>query len=193
MANFEYDEEKNEAIFNGRWRMSNIHQRTACEGETCIVHAPSDTPANRGDWRYTFRDGHAGGRIERECPHGFGHPDVDQVTYLKRTTGETHWGVHACDGCCFEGESGVKEYMWFGEGINCESCGWEPDSVWLGVNPDGSFEYESRYGCYGGLITEDFDSAMGDLRHVISFSDEGPAPELLEMKHVLEALKEKND
>lgn len=97
MANLEYDEEKNEAILNGRWRMSNIHPRTACEGESCLVHAPSDTPANRGDWPYVFR---GEGRIERSCEHGVGHPDRDHVKYLIKTTEETHWGIHACDSCC---------------------------------------------------------------------------------------------
>lgn len=95
----------NEWTVNGIIRLTNIHPRTSCEGRNCIVHNPSDTVANREDWPYSFRDGHAGGRIERICPHGYSHPDVDQVAYLEEVTGETHWGVHGgCDLCCLEEE-----------------------------------------------------------------------------------------
>lgn len=100
MSNSVFNESTNEWWVNGTIRFTNIHRRSACKGRSCIVHNPSDTVANREDWPYIFREGHAGGRIERVCPHGVGHPDDSQVKYLEEVTGETHWGLHGCDGCC---------------------------------------------------------------------------------------------
>lgn len=49
------------------------------------------------NWRMNIRDS---GLVERLCEHNVGHPDPDSVAFLIKTTGETHWGVHACCGCC---------------------------------------------------------------------------------------------
>ena len=73
----------------------NVHPRTACAGEHCVLHNPSDhalrdAPLNwRGDRNL----------MERTCPHGIGHPDPDSVAYLE-TVGIEGAGVHGCDGCC---------------------------------------------------------------------------------------------
>lgn len=103
MTNSVFNANTNTWWVNGTIRFTNIHPRSKCEGRNCIVHNPSDTPANRGDWPYIFRDGHPGGRIERMCPCGIGHSDVDQVAFLEEVTGESHWGVHGCCGACSGG------------------------------------------------------------------------------------------
>ncbi len=109
VRNSVFNEEENTWTVNGNTTFKNIHPRSACEHRNCIIHNPSDTPANRGDWPYRFRDGHAGGRIERTCPCGVGHSDFDQVAYLEEATGETHWGVHGCDRCCAGSEGCLDE------------------------------------------------------------------------------------
>lgn len=100
MSNSVFNEEENTWTVNGIITFKNIHPRSKCGHRTCIVHNPSDTPANRGDWPYSFRDGHAGGRVERRCPCGVDHPDRDQVRFLEVTMGDNRWEVHGCDGCC---------------------------------------------------------------------------------------------
>lgn len=81
-----------------------VHNRTACKGEHCVIHNPSDHPMRvfpthwRGD-RYL---------MERICPHGIGHPDPDDLAYKALVFSKTDVGkrmleaeaVHGCDGCC---------------------------------------------------------------------------------------------
>lgn len=101
----EYDEETRtwsvKVGGSGLQVLHNVHSIKDCTGDTCIVHNPSDTVANREGWGYDFRET---GVVERTCDHGVGHPDKDSVAYLELTTGETHWGIHGCDGCCAEPE-----------------------------------------------------------------------------------------
>jgi hypothetical protein len=83
----------------GKVRMR-IHGPEVCAGEACCFHNPSDhrlkdRPMNlRTDWGVPL--------VERMCEHGIGHPDPDSVAWLLRTTGQESWGIHGCDGCCFE-------------------------------------------------------------------------------------------
>lgn len=45
--------------------------------------------------------------MERVCPHGIGHPDPDQMAFLRSVLpmDEAHAeGIHGCDGCCYEEE-----------------------------------------------------------------------------------------
>lgn len=100
MRNSVFNEGENTWTVNGNITFRNIHPRSVCEHRSCIVHNPSDTPANRGDWPYSFREGHAGGRIERTCPCGIGHSDRDQVAFLEERYGDNAWGVHGCCGAC---------------------------------------------------------------------------------------------
>ena len=100
VRNSVFNEEENTWTVNGNITFRNIHPRSACERRNCIVHNPSDTAANRGDWPYVFREGHAGGRIERTCPCGIGHSDADQVAFLEERYGDNAWGVHGCCLCC---------------------------------------------------------------------------------------------
>lgn len=41
--------------------------------------------------------------MERLCKHGIGHPDPDQMDFLRRAYDTDYvaaQGVHGCDGCC---------------------------------------------------------------------------------------------
>lgn len=69
-----------------------VHDPARCAGQPCCIHNPSDHPLNSAPliWRDDRKI------MERQCPHGIGHPDPDDVT-VRRGGGE---GVHGCDGCC---------------------------------------------------------------------------------------------
>lgn len=77
-----------------------IHPPAACVGSPCPFHAPSDHPLRSRPINMRLD---RIGLVERICSHGVGHPDPDSVSYLKRVTGETHWEIHGCDGCCGDG------------------------------------------------------------------------------------------
>lgn len=75
-----------------------IHSPDDCAGEPCPFHNPSDH--HMKDWPKSVRHDR-GCLVERHCPdNGIGHPDPDSVAWLVRTTGQDHWGIHGCDGCC---------------------------------------------------------------------------------------------
>ena len=73
----------------------NVHDATACEGEFCVLHNPSDH--HMSEWELIWRDDKQ--VMERQCPHGIGHPDPDDAAYLVRA-GRGYLTVHGCDGCC---------------------------------------------------------------------------------------------
>ena len=79
-----------------------VHRADKCLGETCPIHRPSDH--HMKDWTPVLRRD-KGGLIERNCPHGVGHPDPDSMLYFRGLDPE--WtqvmGVHGCDGCCHGG------------------------------------------------------------------------------------------
>lgn len=72
-----------------------VHSQAVCDGTSCTLHNPSDH--HMVDWPMVLR---ASGLIERTCPDGVGHPDPDSARYFIEKTGEDHWAVHGCDGCC---------------------------------------------------------------------------------------------
>lgn len=82
----------------------NVHPETACAGNPCCIHNPSDH--HMAGWRQNWRDDRR--LMERICPHGIGHPDPDHIGYLRSLAARrlgTHIGaalgiVHGCDGCC---------------------------------------------------------------------------------------------
>lgn len=83
-----------------------IHDVDECSalrpsGETFGMFCPFDKPSGHplADARLHLRTDR-GGLMERICRHGVGHPDPDSVDWMERISGETHWGVHGCDGCC---------------------------------------------------------------------------------------------
>ena len=81
----------------GETVLENVHPATACEGEHCVLHNPSEHHMRswptvwRGDKRI----------MERTCPHGVGHPDPDDLAFHIRNE-RSYVGVHGCDGCCHE-------------------------------------------------------------------------------------------
>ena len=72
------------------------HRQTACAGEWCSIHNPSDH--HMASWRLLIRYDRSC-MAERICPHGVGHPDPDSMAYFRRV-GIDDVGVHGCDGCC---------------------------------------------------------------------------------------------
>lgn len=76
-----------------------VHDPADCEGRPCVIHSPSahymaDFPTH---WRADR------GIMERICSHGVGHPDPDDLDFIRHTRGEDDArgeGVHGCDGCC---------------------------------------------------------------------------------------------
>lgn len=78
----------------------NTHSRLLCIGEWCCIHNPSYH--HMRNWRQNWRADRQ--FMERLCPHGIGHPDPDQMSYLRRIHGDTEdvaaLSVHGCDGCC---------------------------------------------------------------------------------------------
>ena len=71
----------------------------ACETYSCVIHNPSvnvmsDFPLNWCGDR---------GIMERICPHGVGHPDIDSAARFDRM-GLSEVNTHGCDGCCVDKE-----------------------------------------------------------------------------------------
>lgn len=71
----------------GGQRLVGVHPDSACAGEFCCIHNPSDH--HMVEWGQNWREDR--GLMERICPHGIGHPDPDDIQV--DTT-------HGCDGCC---------------------------------------------------------------------------------------------
>jgi hypothetical protein len=72
------------------------HDPRNCAGQSgCAIHRPSEH--HMRDWRLSFRaDKYC---MERQCEHGKGHPDPDDLAYhISRGQGDV--GIHGCDGCC---------------------------------------------------------------------------------------------
>lgn len=97
-----------------RARGGRQHTRDACRAsrkagapKNCVIHNPSNHKMRY--WPMILR---ASGLIERQCPHGVGHPDPDSAAYLDWLTGSANsHGVHGCDvqdgrSCCSQPECG---------------------------------------------------------------------------------------
>lgn len=87
-----------------------VHAATSCEGESCVLHNPSDH--HMADWPLLRRYDRSPPLIERQCEHGVGHPDPDSAAWGELAVrenpmvwqdeisdGKFVW-VHGCDGCC---------------------------------------------------------------------------------------------
>ena len=79
----------------------NVHPLASCRGRHCVIHAPS--AHSMVTWPMVLRET---GLVERQCPHGTGHPDPDSVDYFNKYDPidgrRGSWGVHGCDGCCLD-------------------------------------------------------------------------------------------
>lgn len=80
----------------GHYTLKNVHDPSACAGEPCIIHNPTDH--HMRDWPVHVRFDKAN-LVERICEHGVGHPDPDDLTYQEKM-GRAWQGIHGCDGCC---------------------------------------------------------------------------------------------
>jgi 8-oxo-dGTP diphosphatase len=70
------------------------HAPEKCTGQSCVIHNPSDH--HMKDWPMIMRDSTL---IERQCPHGIGHPDPDSLAHFVKT-GHEYLAIHGCDNCC---------------------------------------------------------------------------------------------
>ena len=81
-------------------KLENVHAPSdECMKYGCPIHKPSDH--HMKDWPTHWREDR--GIMERLCEHDVGHPDPDQVAYMKRHHGveeATMESMHGCDGCC---------------------------------------------------------------------------------------------
>lgn len=73
----------------------NVHTVDRCGGNPCVIHNPSRH--HMAIWPPHWNA--AAGVMFRRCPHGYLHPDPDDVTYLRRVN-RIHRIGHMCDGCC---------------------------------------------------------------------------------------------
>jgi hypothetical protein len=73
----------------------NAHIADRCTGNQCPLHNPS--AHHMAQWPIVIR---ASALAERVCVHQTGHPDPDSLRFMTRETGETHWALHGCCGCC---------------------------------------------------------------------------------------------
>lgn len=97
-----FDAEKNEwTPFEGGWKYTNLHpENDECRTEGCMVHNPTlEWVGNRENWPYSPR---ADGRMERLCPHGVGHSDIDSARWMDKYMSHKAASVHGCDGCCHD-------------------------------------------------------------------------------------------
>ncbi|GIM88873.1 hypothetical protein [Paractinoplanes toevensis] len=69
------------------------HDPVRCAGQVCCIH--NSTAHHMVAWPQVWRSDW-GGFMERQCPHGIGHPDPDDLA-VRTVEG---MGVHGCDGCC---------------------------------------------------------------------------------------------
>lgn len=69
-----------------------VHPSSVCNGDICVIH--NQTQHHMLDWPMIWRSDR--GIMERQCPHGVGHPDPDDFK-VRTVEGE---GIHGCDGCC---------------------------------------------------------------------------------------------
>lgn len=77
-----------------------VHTKVTCMAP-CPIHAPSNHKMKnfRLRWRGDRR------LMERECEHGTGHPDPDDLAFKRRTMTPSEYRAkayeaHGCDGCC---------------------------------------------------------------------------------------------
>lgn len=84
-------------ILQGNFRTKpylNHHDIFSCKGEWCSIHRPK--PGVWDSWPLLWR---SDTRImERVCPHGCGHPAVEQLDHWAATD-QMYQAVHGCCGC----------------------------------------------------------------------------------------------
>lgn len=89
-------------------RLSRVHGPGTCNGQTCIIHNPSDH--HMREWSLNWRqyDGLVNikeSHFERICPCGIGHPDPDDLEFHLEQ-GRDYMAIHGCCGCCHSEDEG---------------------------------------------------------------------------------------
>lgn len=95
--------------------LTNVHTREMCHpsGRFCVIHRPSGHPLVNAPthWRVRWENEPDGDFLvqvmERICPCGVFHPDIDDVIYIAETKGQDagmRAAVHECcdKHCCRE-------------------------------------------------------------------------------------------
>lgn len=79
----------------GTGQVLEVHDQDLCAGQWCVIHRPKPGVWDRWPtfWRFDRRI------MERICPHGIGHPAVEQFDHW-RATDQWWQATHGCDGCC---------------------------------------------------------------------------------------------
>lgn len=86
----------------------NVHTIDKCAGQSCCIHNPSHH--HMATWKHRWNDDEK--TMWRICPHGFWHPDPDQLSFARRKHGDETASllvVHGCDGCCQPPETLPKQ------------------------------------------------------------------------------------
>ena len=94
----------------------NVHTIDQCAGEPCVIHNPSSH--HMGLWPHLWDD--VAGSMWRSCPHGFGHPDPDDVAFQRRAYGHDRASkrlIHGCDGCCQPDTTSIAEMIALPPGV----------------------------------------------------------------------------
>jgi len=84
---------RDKLILHDGTRIRNVHELSQCRGRVCVVHNP--TEHHMRAWPVEWNDYDA--FFDRECPHGYLHPDPDQRDYWAIIDRQV---THRCDGCC---------------------------------------------------------------------------------------------
>lgn len=78
--------------------LTRVHPATQCAGTTCWIHTPTEHAMR--DWPINLRTDRGFLFVERICQHGIGHPDPDQVEFLRARFGAEGASAHLAHGCC---------------------------------------------------------------------------------------------
>lgn len=88
-----------ESWVSGTGQKMKVHAKNSDCDAGCVIHNPTLEPHK--DWPTHWRVGEY--LMERVCPHGVGHPDLDHLEFVRKIKGEEYahsQSIHGCDGCC---------------------------------------------------------------------------------------------
>ena len=104
-----FNREDAERFDTGTGQLLWAHPKASCVGQHCVIHHPSDHIMKNfpTHWRADR------GIMERICPHGIGHPDPDDIAFIRATRGDAvakTESVHGCCGICCTGAYQNEEF-----------------------------------------------------------------------------------
>jgi hypothetical protein len=88
-----------EKYTTGTGQLLFVHDASDCKGDACCIHNPSNHAMLnfKTHWRFDR------GIMERICSHNIGHPDPDDIEFMRQNMGDKMAeveAIHGCDGCC---------------------------------------------------------------------------------------------